>query len=261
MTKSSYTTQLQAGLGLIPETQRLLDLWSAGMSRSDLLTAALASGEFPNVTARRLRNVVTEAFAPRYLIEEALPARVLQVLNGKIPTADLKQLFFIYTCRANRILADYVREVYWDKYSAGSSVVSKADSLAFVERAICDGMTTTRWSASTITRIASYLLGASADFDLLGPMKKGARQIHPLRPSPLVSSFLAHDLHFKGLGDNALMGHEDWRLLGLSPEDVLEELKRLALRGEIIVQSAGSVVHIAWKHEDMKEVANGFVDS
>jgi len=261
VTKPPYTTQLQAGLGLIPETQRLLELWSPGMSRSDLLTTALASGEFPNVTARRLRNVITEAFASRYLIDETLPARLLQVLNRKISTADLKQLFFLYTCRANRVLADFVREVYWDKYSAGSSTISKTDSLEFIERAVRDGVTTTHWSASTMTRVASYLLGACSDFGLLGSMRQGARQIHPVRPTPLVSSFLAHDLHFKGFGDNALMDHEDWRLFGLEPDDVLEELKRLALRGEVIVQSAGTVVHISWRNENMEEVANGFADS
>ena len=42
-----YTTQLQAGLGLVPETFKLLAAWEPGMSGQDLFKAALASGDFP----------------------------------------------------------------------------------------------------------------------------------------------------------------------------------------------------------------------
>ena len=63
-----YTSQLGAGLGLVNETKTLLDLWSPGMSANQLHEAALESGRFPTVTARRLRNIVVECFAPRYLV-------------------------------------------------------------------------------------------------------------------------------------------------------------------------------------------------
>lgn len=39
-----YTTQLQAGLGLVDETKELLDLWVAGMTASQLHQLALTSG-------------------------------------------------------------------------------------------------------------------------------------------------------------------------------------------------------------------------
>lgn len=68
MSKSNlYTTQLQAGLGLMDETKTLLELWAPGMDVARLLQAALQSGSFPNVAARRLRNIIAECFAPRYL--------------------------------------------------------------------------------------------------------------------------------------------------------------------------------------------------
>ena len=260
VTKPPYTAKLQAGLGLIPETRRLLELWQPGMDGQALLRAALASGQFPTMTARRLKNIIIEAFAPRCLVDGALPARLLKTLSGNLATHDTKQLLFLYTCRANQILADFVREVYWGRYSAGSSVVSKPDAHEFIQRAVSDGITTTRWSDSTITRVASYLLGTCADFGLLGPMKNGARPFVPFRPTPLVTSFLAHDLHFKGLGDNAVLTHEDWSLFGLGPEDVLAELKRLALRGEMIVQSVGAVAQVSWKITSMEELANGIAN-
>jgi hypothetical protein len=69
-----YTTQLQAGLGLVNETKTLLDLWAPGMSATQLHQVALESGRSPNVTARRLRNIVVECFAPRYLVAGGIPA-------------------------------------------------------------------------------------------------------------------------------------------------------------------------------------------
>jgi hypothetical protein len=88
--EAPYTTQLQAGLGLIAETVRLLDLWDSGMSGQHLLHIALASGAFPTISARRLRNIVIEAFAPRYLVDDALPARLLKILLGRIPQLELR---------------------------------------------------------------------------------------------------------------------------------------------------------------------------
>ena len=52
------------------------------------------------------------------------------------------------------------------------------------------------------------------------------------------------------------MQHSDWELFGLEPADVLQELKRLALRGEIIVQSAPAVTQIGWKYKSMEELAH-----
>ena len=54
--ETPYTTQLQAGLGLIAETARLLDLWETGMSAQRLLSIALESGAFATISARRLRS-------------------------------------------------------------------------------------------------------------------------------------------------------------------------------------------------------------
>jgi hypothetical protein len=88
MTEQAYTTRLQAGLGLIPETEKLLSLWQPGIESRTLLDSALSSGEFPTMTARRLRNIVTEGFAPRYLVDNAEPARTLKSLNGALSELD-----------------------------------------------------------------------------------------------------------------------------------------------------------------------------
>jgi len=242
-----YTSRLGAGLGLVPESGRLLDLWHPGMDAPSLLKVALESGTFPALSARRLRNMVVEAFAPRFLVEGGQPARLLKMVQGRLSTNDFRHLLFVYTCRANPVLGDFIREVYWERYAAGGRSVTKDDAHAFVSGAVFDGRTRTRWSDTTILRVSQYVLGACADFGLVGRMHAGGREILPFRITPVVSSFLAHDLHFRGLSDNAVLHHPDWTLFGLGPEDTLEEMKRLALTGQFILQSASGVVHISWK--------------
>jgi hypothetical protein len=259
--KSPYNSRLSAGLGLISETVRLLQLWETGLSAQELFRLALESGAFPALSARRLRNMIVDAFAPRYLVDGGQPARVLKILLAGVPPADLRQLYFLYTCRATPILADFVRDIYWSKYAAGSQRIAKDDARKFVLQAVGRGLTTSQWSETTVTRVSRYLLGISADYGLLGPIRSGSRPIIPFRIIPITICLLAYDLHFKGLTDNAVVGHDNWRLFGLDQADVLQELKQLALRGRIIVQSAAGLTRIGWKHGTIEELAHVLSES
>lgn len=256
-----YTTQLQSGLGLANETKALLQLWVPGMSVNQLYQAALESGRFPNVTARRLRNIVVECFAPRYLVADGTPAAHLKQLITKVSTSDLSQLFFLFTCRANPILGDFVRNVYWSRYEGGYTQITNEDARTFVERGIDDGKTIKRWSESTVRRVSAYLTGCCADYGLLERGLRSARGILPFRVSTVVVAYLAYELHVAGLGDNALLTQEDWQLFGLSREDVVQEIKGLSLKGLVIVQAAGDAIRISWKLKDMEALCDVLTQS
>jgi hypothetical protein len=251
-----YTTQLSAGLGLVDETKCLLELWQPGMASHELLSTALVSGQFPNLTARRLRNIVVECFAPRYLPDQGEPATLIKPLATFLPTRTLCQFLLIFTCRANPILHDFVRQVYWPRYASGYAEITTDDGRAFIERAIDDGKICKPWSESTIQKASSHLTGCCADYGMLEPGSRSTRRFLPFRIAPTTVACLAHDLHFAGLGDNALLSHEDWQLFGMAREDVLEELKRVSRQGWFIVQAAGDVVRIGWKHHDREALCD-----
>lgn len=256
MTSSKYTTQLQAGLGMVAETRALLDIWQPGMSVNALFEEALRSGQFPQVAARRLRNIVAECFAPRYLVNDARPAHLLKSLVSHLETLEFLQLLYLHTCRANAILANFVREVYWRAYESGNEVISNDDAQRFVIHAIQEGKTSTSWSESTIRRVAAYLTGCCADFGLLERSKRGSRRILSYRIGLRVACLLAYDLKFLGRGDQRLLTDPDWGLFGMSRSDTIEELKLLGLRGFLIVQSAGDLVHISWKYDNYEELVD-----
>ena len=257
MTDKTYTSTLNAGLGMLQEIKMLLDLWHSGMTAIELQGIALESGRFPNISARRLRNFIFQGFAPLCLYDNGERAVLLQKLHPILTNREFEQWLFIYTCRTHAILADFVREVYWNAYVSGRDRLSNEEARAFVVRAVQDGQTTTPWSESTVMRVARYLTSYCADFGLL---ERGIRQVRSILPywiEPHVAALLAYDLHFAGLGDNALLVHEDWALFGMDRPDVLEEMKRLALTGKVIVQVAGGVTKINWKYQTMEELIDG----
>lgn len=255
--QTPYTTQLQAGLGMIEETRSLLEMWRDDMDVPSLAKAALQSGRFPNMSARRLRNVVAECFAPRFLAAEPKPASVLKQLSGILSQRELNQTLFLFTCRANPILADFVRSVYWEAYSAGRTSIGNEDAQAFVVRANEEGKTAKSWSPTTIRRVSSYLTGACADFGLL-ESGRSIRNILPYRIELRVVAILAYDLHFTGASDDGVVASQDWQLFGLDPADTLAELRRLALAGFLIVQSAGDLTRIGWRYKSWNELIDVF---
>jgi hypothetical protein len=242
---------------MIPETMDLLRLWEPGMTGSQLAERAIEVGLFSRTTARRARNLVAEMFAPRYLVNDGAVASQLKVLlDGRFPQDTLIQLFFLHTTRAHPVLADFVMEVYWPKYSAGGSLVSKDDAETFIQRALDRGLTTTRWSGPVSKRVASYLIGCCIDFGLLGEGKRTARPIRRFSIRPDVALYLVHDLHFAGLSDMAVIDHSDWKLFGLEVEEVLRLIKNLGHDGHLLIQASADLVQVSWKYRTMGDCLN-----
>lgn len=256
-----YDTNLAMGLGLIDETKVLLHAWEHNMSAAELYEKILGSGALSQISAYRLRNIVVRAFGNRYLIDESRPAKNLKLLLPHLSANQVEQLFYLYTCRANPILADFVREVYWPTYEAGAQYVPKATAETFIQRAIDDNKTPSRWAAGQVLRLGRYLTGCLTDFGMLGAPSKNGRPLRLVNMDPTALTYIAHELHFSGIPDNALLAHEDWRLFGLTRDDVLAEVKRLALKGFVVVQAVGDATRISWKHSDMEALCDVLAQS
>ena len=193
-------------------------------------------------------------FAPRYLVDGGKPTASLQrLLAASHPLEDLTQLFFLYTARAQRILRDFVTDVYWPQYMGGTIRLSREHAQSFIRRAIDAECMQKRWTEATIRRVSGYLIGACADFGLLAGLVRSDRTIQRFTVRPAVALYMAYDLHFAGHGDGAVLGHADWRLFGLDAVEVVAVLKSLAQDGHLIVQVGGDVLQVTWKYRCMEE--------
>lgn len=254
-----YTTELSKGQGMISETLVLLDLWDPSMSVADLKTTAVREGVIGRATTIRVKDIVGRVIGKRYLCDDGKPARRLkQLLDLGVPGKTLSQLFLIYTARAHPALHDFITQVYWPRYSAGVKTIRRSDALDFLEHAVNNGVITPRWSDTMMLRVARYLTGCLTDFQLAGDDRAGRRELIPFSIQPLTTLYLAHEIHFSGFSDNALLEHEDWGLFGLGPMDVRQVLERVAT-GHYIPQYSGDLVRIAWQYTTMQEALSGIV--
>lgn len=252
ITNERYSTQLSAGLGLIEETKLLLATYEDGMKTSELHEKVLNSGLLPAVSARRLTNIISECFYPRYIKTNVVGW--LKVTYKHLSASTLNQFFLVFTALANPILFDFIINIYWNKYASGSNSISTDDAKDFVVSAVQQGKTQTYWSESTIKRVSSYLIGCCADYGLLSSTRSSLRQFIPIRIHDYTLLFFAYWLHFQGIGDNTLINHKLWQLFGLDQSELKEELKRIAKNGWFIIQSAADVIQISWRFNSMEEV-------
>jgi hypothetical protein len=113
------------------------------------------------------------------------------------------------------------------------------------------------WSDAMKTKMTRYLLSALTDFKLTRDLPRGRREIIPYNIQPTTTLYLAHEAHFGGLSDHAVLGHADWKLFDLDRQKVLEELRKVAAEGHFIVQFSGELLRISWKYKTMEECLNG----
>jgi hypothetical protein len=252
----SYTTQLQAGLGMMNETLDLLRSIQPGDTPTKLADRIVSGGLFARTTARRTRNIVAEMFAPRFLVRGDEPARTLATLIGSGgSTDDMRQIFFLQTARAQTVFGDFVKYVYWPRYAAGALVINRAEAETFIRRALDEGRMQKRWTETTIQRVSGYILGCCSDFGLLEKAGRSSKKIQRFTIRPKVALYLAYDLHFSGLSDKAIIGHSDWKLFGMEPQEALDQIKRMSHDGHLLVQSSADLTQISWKYRSMEEAA------
>ena len=256
-----YTTALAKGQGIIDETLALLGIWEPEMTPKQLADLAVEEGVLGRATAKRARDLIFEAFAPRYLVDGARPAKYLKaLLDAGATLSTLNQLFLIYTARANAVLHDFIREVYWAKYSAGAISLGKSDAFNFLEGAHALGRLPDRWSDKMMSRVASYLGGCLADFALLENGRRGTRNITPIHIHSFTSLFLTHELHFYGYGDDSILQKPDWQLFGLQRLEVVRELQRIS-SDHFILQYSGELLRISWKYHSMEDSIRAIIRS
>ncbi|RRJ96053.1 DUF1819 family protein [Opitutaceae bacterium TAV4] len=248
-----YNTGLCKGQGMIPESIRLLEIWEPGVSAVQLRDKVRSEGLLSKATAQRMADIVTRVFAPRYLGIEGRPAIWLRkLLRLGMPVERLSQLLYLHTAREHLILYDFVREIYWPRYSAGAHYLLREDSIDFIKAAQATGRIKSRWTEGNNTRIGRYMMAALHDFKLLGGPEGDRRPILPFAPAQSTVIYLAHELHFSGINDDRLVTHSDWEIFGLTTADVITELRRASGAARFIVQ-AGDIVRISWGFQTMEE--------
>lgn len=250
-----YTTQFQAGLGMVSECIEILKLHAIGMSTTDLESKVFQAGVFSGCTARRIHNLICEMFIPRfYHPDSSIADRLKNLIEFSLPTNILRQLFLLHTARAQRVLFDFIIEIYWPLQKKGADFLNLDNAKDFLILASQINKLTKPWSPITMKRVSGYLLGTCHDFDLVDKGRSGQRTFRHFRIFKPTALYILHDLRFSGISDIGIVNHPDWALFGLDqPYLVLEILQDLAADGHFLIQSGAGIVQFSWKYPTWKE--------
>ncbi len=248
--KKEYNSNLLKGTGLIQEMLTLIDAYDSTEPYLEFQERVVRDDLLSKSTENRVIDIVRNIFKDRFLgYDINIPEFLKEMREEYVSMSVLTQIFYVYTCRANRLLVDFINEVYFKKLNSGYYDLKSSDPKDFIKVALSDGRINTKWSESTISKVSQHIIATLIDFELIEQNKR----ILKFRIFDLTANYLAHELHFRGISDNNIWCHEDWKLFGLSPQDVISAFERLANQGTFIMQFSGEILSISWKNKSMNE--------
>lgn len=246
--KKRYNTNLAKGTGLINETLELLSLVEDGDDKKTFLGRCLEMNSLGKSTEKRTKDIISLVFFDRYW-HGNVPQDLQEIRNQGFGLEGMKQLFLVYTARANLILKDFIIENFSHKAKLR---VSHIDSLEFINNAITEGKAVP-WSENIRKRVSSYLISCCKDFGLIDSQG----QITVFYPQAFVVNHFIHELHFSGLSDNQILENDTWSILQLTKDETLREIEKISFNGTFIYQYSGELLRLSWKYKNMKQfIAN-----
>jgi hypothetical protein len=250
MKDKKYNIELCKGTGLIQETLLLLNLYHLGMTKQEMTKEAIVNNVLVKASDKRIKDIVEIAFYKRYVNDDPSIPVNLQILLDKSLSLDVvTQLLLIYTSRANLILMDFIIQVYWQEVRKGTKDLDFNYSRKFIAETIRQTDLIIGWSETTQKRVASYIIATLVDFRFLDKERK----VKPVFLHDFTANYLAHELHFKGLSDNAVVESVEWKFFGYSRFETIKHLERLSYQGHFIFQNSGEIIKISWTYKNMKE--------
>lgn len=246
----TYNSNLLKGTGLIQEMLVLIEAYNPGESAQEFQKRVLEEGILSKSTDTRTMDVVRGVFKPRFLDQKLKVTSYIQLMRDNYVSMDvITQLFLLYTCRANPILADFISDVYYPLIKTEKAIITTEDPRSFVQSALSDGRIQRSWSKSTIDRVGSHIIASLIDFELIDRSK----QILPYRAHELTVNYLLHELHFQGYSNMSILHHEDWKIFNLDPSSLAVIAEKLSFSGTFIFQYSGEILNINWKYKNMEE--------
>jgi hypothetical protein len=249
-----YNSDLLKSTGLIQESILLFSLYEKGISKPDFIKRAIESNILVKNNDNRIKDIINHAFYRRYFTNGEDIALALKLLHGNYIGLDVfTQIIFVYTCRANRILFDFMIFIMDEYYLNKATTLPSKAAIDFIDEAIKDGRIEKAWSDSTKRKVSEHINACLIDFRITDRQKR----FLPFFLHDYVANFLIHELHFAGFTEQSIINSEDWRLFGLKENDVARLIERLSFQDHFIFQSSGEIVRISWKYNNILEFING----
>ena len=255
------TSTLTKGAPSFDELRTLFQNWKTDEEPIDFARRLRTEGILVKQTAQRADDLVLRMFRSWFLSPDTqAAARIQKILRKNVDWQTLNELFLLYKSRAETVLYDFLILGFWAQFQDGALYLRKSDIEDFNSEAIQKNMVEKQWSVNTTNRLIQGMFVALKDAGFLKEEKQGLYAFVNYRVSGFMFAYLAYDLHFTGLTDQAVIDHPDWQLFGLKRPQILQALSDVGSMCGLLVQQAGSVVRITWNYASMDEVIDAYFD-
>lgn len=144
----SYTSSIKDMPFMFSEMRRTAKLLCEGKTGEDIVRLSMEQNIFQLDREKRRRDVPLRMVKRLDTITKPL---VSIIANGR--EDDAKLIAFFALIKADRLLFEYMREVYSDKFCIGQLEISDKDFIDFIERKAQNNDTVAGWTNNNLVRI------------------------------------------------------------------------------------------------------------
>lgn len=256
----NYGSDICYGTCLIDWSLDTLAIWEDGMTAVELYEKVQKVAVRSDITASSQKHYICELFKHRFLSEEGLAfARLLNRFQDGLSRPLKEQILFLLVARADDMIRDFMELEYWPRVKQGHKIIDPAVAKAFIEESARISRGGTVWSDRRKKNLSGGIMGMLSGFGFIDKKGPPRYRVTPLVPLPELTAMMACELHERGLSDDAVVDHRDWKILGLDRNEVIGALRSSRFSNLFIVQSAGDFVNIAWKLPSLMSVGETYV--
>lgn len=259
MSSLQYTAELQKTTGALDELWEVFHLWEPGMERNTLTQRVIESGALGRSSTTRAKDIVSRAFAQRFLSPDDRPARRIHVaLACNIDRNAFRDLVFLYTLRAQPLIKDFLVERYWPATFSGHQEILGAEIVAFLSDVAETERMPERWSSSVMQRVARNLGKTLTDYGFFEDRRNSVRRIRYWSISSFLFFYMLIEGHQDGFTDTSLVRLPEWGAMGMSERDVIDRCAHLSsIDAPFQFQFAGDIARFSWRYTTVEEYLHG----
>lgn len=163
-----YTSSVKDMPFMFSEMKRTAMLLCDGLSGDDIIRQSLDKNIYQLEKEKRRRDVPLRMIKRLGTIGQPL---IEIIATGRDEEARL--VAFLAFIKADRLLFEYMREVYTDIFNAGHIEIHDKDFLDFIERKAQNNDVVEKWSTDTLTNIRGKIKSSLCDAGLAKRIKVG----------------------------------------------------------------------------------------
>ena len=248
-----YSSKIIKAGALLPDTRTMLAQWNEACSVTENIERLRRENVFGKASRSRVEDILA-IFRQRYFRQADTSKALITLAHSSMSVVSLNQVLYFYATQADPLLHDVVTEVLYPFHTQGRNAIHPLDMQHVIARWVDEGKTTTRWSDTTIIRVARELMATLRDFGIL----EGAnhKRLAPMHVPVDVFAYVAFFLRQHQPSSTHLLEHPEWQLFLLTPQMIERFFIEAHQERLLEYYAAGSIVRVTFPTDSIVEYAH-----